>query len=191
MPLSIRNTRAAMQLEEKEVAKQNKNLEKYGARNWYDWSNKNWGTKWDAYSCNKEIEYIDYGIRYKFDTASGPPTQWLSKTSELFPDLEFSNYWNNEGGSAGHDTFQNGAKLCRELSQHEWWINFDEDYADEYNIIHGNYEKMCEHFLKTNECDYRLEKYLLEKIKDEDLPLFINFNWELKDDFEKRFKRFD
>lgn len=35
------------------------NLEKYGYKDWYDWCNANWGTKWNAY----DVHYTDH----KFD----------------------------------------------------------------------------------------------------------------------------
>ena len=27
------------------------NIQQYGSPTWYEWCNKNWGTKWNAYSC--------------------------------------------------------------------------------------------------------------------------------------------
>lgn len=32
------------------------NLRKYGAKDWYDWSNEHWGTKWNAY----DVHYLDH-----------------------------------------------------------------------------------------------------------------------------------
>ena len=33
------------------------NIKKYGHKDWYDWSNANWGTKWNAY----DVRYITGG----------------------------------------------------------------------------------------------------------------------------------
>ena len=46
--------------------------EKYGDKNWYDWSCDNWGTKWPA--CDAEItEETDTKIHYRFLTAGDSP----------------------------------------------------------------------------------------------------------------------
>ena len=47
-------------------------VKKYGAENWYHWSIKNWGCKWDA----RDIEILEdapEGIHLKFETPWGPP----------------------------------------------------------------------------------------------------------------------
>jgi hypothetical protein len=59
----------------------------YGANDWYDWSNKNWGTKWNA-DC-KEAELNGEMCRMSFDTAWSPPCPIIKKLSEMFPTLYF------------------------------------------------------------------------------------------------------
>ena len=91
-----------------------KEKEKYGSLNWYDWSCDNWGTKWNA--CNVSVEYNpEYGdeVEYYFNTAWSPPEQIFIKLrdkfkldkedSELFiswfyreDGMEFSGYLQNE-----------------------------------------------------------------------------------------------
>ena len=47
-------------------------LKEYGATDWYDWSIRNWGTKWNSYS----VKYIDSGedfIALQMDTAWDTP----------------------------------------------------------------------------------------------------------------------
>lgn len=47
-------------------------LKEYGATDWYDWSIRNWGTKWNSYS----VRYIDSGddfIALQMDTAWDTP----------------------------------------------------------------------------------------------------------------------
>lgn len=66
--------------------------------NWYDWSNKNWGTKWDAN--DPTIRFIDPLSKYKqisdeiieieFSTAWSPPIKWLLQVSKAFPMLRFN-----------------------------------------------------------------------------------------------------
>ena len=42
--------------------------EKYGEMNWYDWSVKNWGTKWNSYDGQQENE-----LTISFSTAWNAP----------------------------------------------------------------------------------------------------------------------
>lgn len=48
MPEELVNTRAQYIEESKMTEYQKSLIEKYGAKDWYDWSRINWGTKWDA-----------------------------------------------------------------------------------------------------------------------------------------------
>jgi hypothetical protein len=70
-------------LEEKESA----NLERYGAKNWYDWCTTNWGTKWDFgrdvdnNGHKAKIRKRKNGTKYvelRFDTAWGPPVEFYA-----------------------------------------------------------------------------------------------------------------
>lgn len=49
-----------------------KEREQYGERNWYDWSIKNWGTKWNAYDQNGAYEGKNF-VEYVFSTAWSCP----------------------------------------------------------------------------------------------------------------------
>lgn len=46
--------------------KQYNNIKNYGSRNWYDWSRKNWGTKWNAMEA--DVSFGDHPY-ISFDTA--------------------------------------------------------------------------------------------------------------------------
>lgn len=74
--------------------------EKYGADNWYDWSNTNWGTKWDA--CEPYISHndIDY-FAVTFDTAWSPPVNWIGNIQQDFPDLRFELEYEEPGMGYG------------------------------------------------------------------------------------------
>lgn len=50
---------------------------KYGSENWYDWCNRNWGTKWDA--CHSGMGETPRMTVYRFDTAWGPPLDFIEK----------------------------------------------------------------------------------------------------------------
>jgi hypothetical protein len=77
--------------------KPNKLLKKLlGADNWYDWSVKNWGTKWDANNAELTMDNDEY-LEYIFETAWNPPVEWLEKVSKKFPKLEFRMKYEEEG----------------------------------------------------------------------------------------------
>ena len=47
-----------------------------GIPHWYDWNNRNWGTKWDA--CNEYDTRVEENkIVIYFDSAWSPPTEWF------------------------------------------------------------------------------------------------------------------
>lgn len=73
-----------------------RNLQLYGATDWYDWSVQNWGTKWNA--CYTEIEQIEEDYMYiRFLTAWSPPLDWFYKVIPMYPELEFDLIFDIEG----------------------------------------------------------------------------------------------
>lgn len=83
-----------------------------GCNNWYDWSVKHWGTKWDVDT--EGLEYVDNGdgtatIEGWFESAWAPPLEafdtlsqdWDSCYVELLyhePGMAFVGCWDSEGG---------------------------------------------------------------------------------------------
>jgi hypothetical protein len=64
------------------------NMEKYGARSWYEWSIQHWGTKWNA--CDPEVtDNGDSSLHVKFDTAWDFPFPIFEKLVTDFPTLDF------------------------------------------------------------------------------------------------------
>jgi len=75
MPTALVNTKA---LEDKTDNKAKRMLKKYGAKDWYDWGNKNWGTKWN--SVDTEITQDEReGLTYTFNTAWDCPREVVFK----------------------------------------------------------------------------------------------------------------
>ena len=78
-----------------------KNIENYGAPDWYDWCNTNWGTKWA--DCHTEKVYendchpsqgsdeedILKKVMFRFDSAWAPPCEGFDTIAMLFPKLVF------------------------------------------------------------------------------------------------------
>ena len=69
------------------------NIDKYGAPTWYEWCCDNWGTKWNAYDCEK----ADMARKeLRFETAwSGVPAI-IKRMSEKFPEAEIDYAWADE-----------------------------------------------------------------------------------------------
>ena len=175
--------------EEKEL------MDKYGATGWYNWRVKFWGTKWSAGEF-----YMDGSAdqtRLSFDTAWSPPCQWLETTARLFPSLKFT-LWYGEGGAGfwGKCNFWTEEGVTEheetELSEHDWNMEWDADYREEYeHITEGDYQEVLEDYTEEGaELNYScLAPFLLERIKKDDLPLFLNFEWYGEEDtFEKLLK---
>lgn len=84
------------------------NIQNYGCPTWYEWSTKNWGTKWNAYDC---IPLEEHPQALIFSTAwDGIPTL-IQKLSRKFPEMRISYQWADEnlGHSVGQIIFQDGA----------------------------------------------------------------------------------
>ena len=72
------------------------NIKLYGHDNWYNWSIANWGTKWDA--CEPHIDNNDINFfSVSFDTAWGPPIEWIDNIMQDFPDLCFELEYDEPG----------------------------------------------------------------------------------------------
>ena len=109
--------------------------EKYGSDNWYDWSNTNWGTKWDASDAYISHNDIDY-FAVTFSTAWSPPIEWIDNIQQDFPDLCFELEYEEPGMAFGgrlvcqfdaiwdNDNWEieNASNCC------EGEIEFDNDY---------------------------------------------------------------
>lgn len=76
----------------------NLNIE-YGFDNWYDWSIKNWGTKWDAYDGQGSPEEGNLN----FGTAWNPPNKVIEKLFKKYPGADIDWYYEETGMNfAGH-----------------------------------------------------------------------------------------
>ena len=83
--------------------------EKYGAKDWYEWRVKSWGTKWLAPTTfdNASIwheEGWDMEVTIECESAWGPPEVLLEYISCEF-DLDINNRWWEEGGYTGWDYY--------------------------------------------------------------------------------------
>ena len=65
------------------------NIEKYGCTDWYEFANKFWGTKWNAYDIEVTRNSEDT-VTYQFDTAWACPMLVIEALGEQNPELTIS-----------------------------------------------------------------------------------------------------
>ena len=96
----------------------NRNIEKYGYGNWYDYCVNEWGTKWDV-AVSEDNKYPDttieeaengenYVVHYNFNTAWSRPLGAISKLSAQYPNLLFTLSYEEETGWGGEMEFLRG-----------------------------------------------------------------------------------
>lgn len=64
-------------------------INEYGATNWYDWSVKHWGTKWNAYDA-KIVDNKPKYLAIQFNTAWSPPEPVFRAIEKMFDDSKDS-----------------------------------------------------------------------------------------------------
>ena len=111
--------------------KAHQNIEKYGARDWYDWHIDHWDTKWDAYGYREGTDY-SAARELRFLTAWSAPHQVLQKLSERYPSLEITHQWADEdiGFNCGTAVYRAGDQTALEVMQNDdfanrFWDEFD------------------------------------------------------------------
>lgn len=104
--------RGFVNLEEAQKALDNERL--YGHRDWYGWSNANWGTKWNAYSTDDRGEDM-----ISFETAWSTPYPVLVALSAKYPDATFHVRFADEdfGNNVGEYSLQNGRILNENIPE--------------------------------------------------------------------------
>lgn len=85
------------------------NIQNYGYATWYDWSIKNWGTKWNAYGCHDKLDSSNMDT-ICFQTAWSAPHEILKRLSEMYPNIEITHQWADEdlGSNCGRKTYYKG-----------------------------------------------------------------------------------
>lgn len=88
---------------------------RYGCDNWYDFSCRYWGTKWNA--CDTEYDEQEETLR--FNTAWSVPEPILGKLQEENPDAKLDVYSEEETG---------------------WWMKYETNDGKLYNTEEGEYQ---------------------------------------------------
>ena len=122
--------------------------------NWYDWSLKNWGTKWDCY--RYEV-YPDKSL-VSFQTAWSAPIPVLIEISKQFPTLKFTDEYIEETvESAGEIVCVGGQLLQHTKEGYGDWANCKSFYIHNLNMKH-NQEYYLSYLEEMSEDD-QIEDY--------------------------------
>lgn len=94
------------------------NIKKYGVADWYDWSIKNWGSKWNAYGFD-DLPFHNGDNQIEFLTAWSSVPHIVKHLSHMFQDAEFNYKWADEdiGCNVGEHTWQNGGLTYENIPQ--------------------------------------------------------------------------
>lgn len=90
---------------------------KYGYKDWYDWSCANWGTKWNA--CDSVFDNPDEPKSIEFETAWCCPYPVIGKIMDDNPDCLITFTWEDEDYNGTHTLIRNQDGT---LEKREEWI---------------------------------------------------------------------
>ncbi|MCL2194354.1 MAG: hypothetical protein FWB76_00165 [Oscillospiraceae bacterium] len=116
------------------------NKRKYGATDWYEWSLANWGTKWNSYGYDDDVEH-DGGNVIEFETAWSCPEEVIVALSQMYPDVRFRHLWADEdtGNNVGEILYVDGevveydvpithSKEAYEMAADAWGVALSDFY---------------------------------------------------------------
>lgn len=116
------------------------NIKRYKARDWYDWSCANWGTKWNA--CDT---VVDFNV-IEFETAWSTPVPVFVELSKRLKDISIIVHYADEdiGSNCGSLVIVNGeVSECEPSNPRQFACNlWGYDYAE--------YCKECEEYEESN-----------------------------------------
>ena len=117
------------------------NIANTESKTWYDWSRKNWGTKWNAI----EPSVIAKNC-IQFDTAWAGVIKLIEKLSTIFPESTFEYKYSDEdtGCNCGRGTIKNGVsemEFPENYSREAYELAFElrPDNAKYYKLEDGHY----------------------------------------------------
>ena len=117
--------------------KQAENIAKYGHKDWYDWANTNWDTKWGA--CNVDFDENRFeenstSIEIHWESAWSPAVGLVKNISAQFPELVFGMHFTEEANFfAGYMVFHNGEIVAEGDHGMEGQPEYDDDNDEKYD----------------------------------------------------------
>lgn len=122
----------------------------------YGWCLDNWGVKWPE----KNIYNLsdDRSLIFSFDTPWGPPIAGYVRISQMFPELFFIHYFQEEGMQfAGVIIYQNGSQVYSSEVGSESWPEWDDSYEVNHDEWVDKLQEMMDNFMSGA---HRALKYL-------------------------------
>lgn len=110
MPTELRGGTAP----ERDEAVAKLNTVTFGAKDWYDWANMNWGTKWDVsatiVSDEGGVMLPDYRtVKFEFESAWAPPLPVYEMLAKKFPNTNIYAFYDEPGSDfAGYVMYADG-----------------------------------------------------------------------------------
>jgi hypothetical protein len=123
------------------------NLKTYGYKDWYEFCNAEWGTKWDARTADEDVPYILDGnqVTIFFDTAWAPPMNIYYALEAMGFEVE-ATYIEQGMGYIGH--YRNGTDTCEKMEQF-YTADLDTD-EDDFPVL----DLKIEEYFETNGFDH-------------------------------------
>jgi len=119
MPTELEGTTAGTPADPDEVRERNIRL--YGAPDWYDWANKNWGTKWGDYDTDL-LGHTDDTAVFTYTTAWAPMDKAITSISKQFPTLTFEVTYEESGMCfMGVNVDRNGERVAEAFANEDEW----------------------------------------------------------------------
>lgn len=119
-----------------------KNYEETGYIYWYDWACDNWGTKWNAYSCEQLEDNV-----FVFETAWAGVPALIAKMAKEFPSIKITYEYSDEdtGNNCGIYQFNGdsviGGKLENESNAaYELAFKLRPDRRESYILTQNGYK---------------------------------------------------
>lgn len=113
-----------------------KEEQKYGKNNWYDWSIKNWGTKWNSH--NVDVQVYKNILTYHFETAWATPYPIFRELAKKFNCVVNVEFYDQDdfGYNCGNiQCFPDGK--CNVTGHAEDWNWFEDIFGADYLIDYG------------------------------------------------------
>jgi hypothetical protein len=147
------------------------NLEKYGAKDWYDWAITNWDTKWDvdARIVSDITSPMLPGLRtitYEFDSAWNPPLKVYDVLAARFPNTNIYACWDEPGCDfSGYRMYRNG-ELVKQVDEEPSYSNRQLNYNPTEEIFdyfpsEGEVEKLRKQAEERRMADLNVKTALL------------------------------
>jgi hypothetical protein len=92
----------------------------------YYWENRHWGVKWGA--SDSHLNDLGDSAEYSFDTAWGPPMEWMHHVASEWPTLDFSLKYEEPGMCFRGDAQWEGGEC---IYHDQYQMTEEEDFEEE------------------------------------------------------------